>query len=276
MKELRIFPRKTNATPNDPCAIANRLPTLWDEADKISISVSFEWDIPRAEQLADEWKVVTENISLGGPAYKAHGGDFIAGRFLKPGYTITSRGCPNSCWFCRAWRNEGHEMRLLPIVEGFNVLDNNLLACPDSHINKVFDMLSKQKERPRFTGGFEAKLLKEWHVTRLIELNPQVMWFAYDTPDDYEPLVHASKLMSETKFFRQHIACCYVLIGWANDTIEKAEKRLKDTVKLGFFPQAMLLDRGAKCKGGVKLWRRFAREWANKWIVGSKMKSGQA
>ena len=35
------------------------------------------------------------------------GGDFVPGRYLAPGYVITSRGCPNRCWFCSVWRREG-------------------------------------------------------------------------------------------------------------------------------------------------------------------------
>ena len=41
MRELRIFPRKTNATPDDENVIINRYPNLFDKADKIDISVTF-------------------------------------------------------------------------------------------------------------------------------------------------------------------------------------------------------------------------------------------
>lgn len=48
----------------------------------------------------------------------------------------------------------------LPITDGYNVLDDNLLACSEKHIHDVFDMLKRQKEKPIFTGGIEAKILK--------------------------------------------------------------------------------------------------------------------
>jgi DNA topoisomerase-3 len=47
------------------------------------------------------------------------------------------------------------------------------------------------------TGGLESKLLKAWHVDLLREVKPKRMYFAYDTPDDYEPLLQAGRLLRE-------------------------------------------------------------------------------
>ena len=270
---LRVFPRRTAATPCDAMARVGP-PTLFDEADQVRVSVAFDWDRERAERLAREWRVVTSDVEVGGPAYADPGGAFEPGLYLKPGYVITSRGCPNSCWFCRAWRNEGREIRTLPIRAGYNVLDNNLLACPHQHVEAVFAMLADQPQKPRFTGGFEAARLTPWHVDRLAELRPKVLWFAYDTPDDYEPLVVAAGMLREAGLITSaHSSCCYVLCGWRGDTFRAAEGRLLSVVKLGLFPQAMLLDRGALHPEPERAeWRRFAREWANKLIVGCKMR----
>jgi len=85
----------------------------------------------------------------------------------------------------------------LPITEGYNVLDDNLLACSEGHIRAVFDMLKRQPERAMLTGGLEAAQLcrKPWVVDLLREARVERMYFAYDTPDDYEPLVQAGKLL---------------------------------------------------------------------------------
>ena len=48
---IRVFPRRTRATPTDALAVVNRSPELFDEADEVHISVAFTWDIPVAEQL---------------------------------------------------------------------------------------------------------------------------------------------------------------------------------------------------------------------------------
>ncbi len=271
---VRVFPRRTNATPDDEAAYVGRGPDLWTEAERVHISVAFEWDRQAAEQLAEQWRCVTSDVTIGGPAYGDAGGDFTPGLYIKRGYTITSRGCPNACWFCHAWRREGRRIRTLPIAPGWNVLDNNLLACPRPHVEAVFEMLKRQPQRPRFTGGFEAALLEPWHVEHLAELRPKVMWFAYDTPDDLEPLIAAARLLADAGLISaSHEACCYVLCGWKGDTFDDAEARMRRVVGLGLFPQAMLYNRGRHFDDGDrKLWVRFAREWSNKIIVGVKMR----
>jgi hypothetical protein len=264
MKILRVFPRKTNATPNDENVRFSE-PSLFDEADEIHVSVAFDWDKKRGEQLEKEWRVVGKTI-IGGPAYNPKGEDFIPGRYLKYGHLITSRGCPNKCWFCRAWRNEGN-IRELPIHNGWIIHDNNLLATSRTHQESVFNMLLLQPERPRFTGGFEAKLLKSWHVEWMLKLKPKTIWFAYDEPADWEPLHEAVKLFKDTMFLKNRVIQCYCLIGYNGDTIGLAEKRLQNIISIGVMPQAMLYNRRPE-----REWRKLQREWANRIIVGSKMK----
>lgn len=123
----------------------------------------------------------------------------------------------------------------------------------------VFSMLRKQDVSAVFTGGLEARLLKDWHVNELWYLTPQYMFFAYDTPDDFEPLVIAGKKLREANFTRGHCRA-YVLIGHPADTMAKAEKRLLDTWDAGFLPMAMLW----KDQTGTEdpEWRRFQRTWA--------------
>lgn len=275
MKLLRVFPRKTNASPDDK-DVRFGMPTLFDQADEIHVSVSWTWDKPKAERLAKMWEVVAP-VKIGGPAYDDPGGEFIPGLYLKKGYVITSRGCPNHCWFCVAPKREG-TIRELEVKDGWNVADNNLLACSQSHIKKVFEMLERQNRRPRFSGGLEAARLEEWHVEWLARLKPQTIWFAYDTPADWLPLVEAATLLKEYQMIKPtlRVCCCYVLIGWKNDTIEKAEKRLKDVARLGFMPMAMLYDHGAYRSIDRQQWIRFAREWASPFIVGSKMEAAKA
>ena len=236
----RVFPRRTKATPDDQFAFDNRYaPTFFDEFDSVEISVAFDWDKREAERLANLWSPVcgSNNVRIGGPAYGDSGRRFVPGRYLKKGYVITSRGCPNNCWFCRAWRSEGRVMRELPINDGFNVLDNNLLACSDGHVEAVFSMLKRQPERPRFTGGLEAARLEPWHCDRLASLKPKVMWFAYDEPSDREPLLRAGRLLNEAGLIdSSNSARCYVLCGYHGDTFEAAEERLNETIDAASCP----------------------------------------
>lgn len=248
-------------------------PTLFDQADRVEISVTFTYDLPLAEQLAAAWRHVAP-VEVGGPATGMPGGNFQPGRYLKRGYVITSRGCPNRCWFCSVWRREGPQVRTLPIRDGYNVLDDNLLACPEDHIRRVFTMLAAQRERPQFTGGLEAARLQDWHVDLLVKSRVKQAFFAYDTAADWEPLREAAKhLMSaippERKTWR-----CYVLIGHPQDTIAAAVARLVAVSRLGFMPCAMLY---RDSEGRVdNEWKRFQRTWANPTICAANWAKARA
>jgi organic radical activating enzyme len=260
MKILRIFPRKTNATPTDENIVINRMPNLFDEADQINISVAFTWDIPRAEKLYQAWGSVA-TTHIGGPAFNEAGGEFEPGMYLKEGYTITSRGCPNNCWFCAVPKREP-KLRELKIKPGWNVIDDNLLACSYDHIQKVFKMLYKQKQPISLTGGIEARLLRPWHIDLLSSIRLKELFCAYDTPDDYEPLVEAGKLLKQANItYENRKARCYVLVGYPKDTITDALKRIKQTLDAGFFPFAMLWRNE---KGEYqKEWKQFQRQCEN-------------
>jgi hypothetical protein len=270
MRLLRVFPRKTRATPVDDF-VRIGLPTMFDEADEIHISVTFTWDMPEAERLERQWRHIAPTL-VGGPATGEPSQEFIPGCYIKNGYVITSRGCPNSCWFCEVPKREGRVVRELPITEGWNVLDDNLLACSRDHIEAVFAMLAKQKKRPQFTGGLEAKRLKSWHLEAMRALRVDQFFFAYDTPDDWEWLERAASMLVAHGFSRQQ-ARCYVLIGYPDDTLLYAESRLWETLDLGIFPMAMLW----RDKTGTpnKDWKTLQREWARPAIIYSKTREAQ-
>jgi hypothetical protein len=188
----RVFPLRTAATPIDELAFIGDPPGLFPpEVDEVHISVAFTWDFPEAERLEKEWRQISP-VTIGGPATGQRGEYFESGKYLKTGYVITSRGCRNRCWFCSVWKREG-DIREFSITEGWNILDDNLLATSISHFDKVCDMLRKQKHRPEFTGGLKAAILTRYHAEQLFELKPKTLFFAYDTPSDKEPLFEAGK-----------------------------------------------------------------------------------
>lgn len=233
------------------------------EADEIHISVSFTWDMPQAEALAVAWSPYAARVEIGGPGAGQRGEQFVCGRYLAEGYVITSRGCPNHCWFCDVWRREG-KVRELPVVDGWNVLDDNLLACSEDHIRQVFEMLRAQKAAGReiqFTGGLEAARLRPWQVRELRALRPRQLFFAYDTPDDLQPLMEAGRMLQEAGFTRaSHRLRCFVLVGYPKDTFDLAETRLRQAYAAGFLPMAMLW----RDKHGERdmSWMRFQKLWA--------------
>lgn len=254
----RVFPRLTEATPTDSMAFIGSPPLFFErEVSEVHISVSWTDDLPDVDRLCLQWEKVAP-VRVGGPACGDPGGEFTPGRYLRPGYVITSRGCPNRCWFCHAWKREGNVVRELEVKDGWNVLDSNLLACSEGHIRKVFEMLERQPARAQFTGGLEAARLKPWHVDLLWRLRPEQMFFAYDTPDDYEPLVAAGQLLRRADFTRSHLRC-YVLIGHPKDTLAEAENRLMQTWDAGFLPAAMLWQ--GDHRNESQEWRDLQRHW---------------
>lgn len=270
VKLIRVFPRRTKATPDDALALC-RPPDLLDEADEVHISVAFTYDKPVAERWAEEWRHVAP-VKIGGPAYGDSTLEFVPGRYIKHGYTITSRGCPRRCWFCKVWKQHPEATPLPAIAEGWNVLDDNLLACPRPHVEAVFDMLRQQKRRAEFTGGLEALSLQDYQVDLLAGLSPKpTCFFAYDPGDEFETLASAARRLLAAGFTTaSHRLRCYVLIGFPKDTMDAATKRLTDIQSVGFTPMAMLWRPGSpaeeKHAPGLE-WRRFQRRWARPAII---------
>ena len=270
MKILRVFPSITSATPNDTLCRFD-VPGFLDppDVDEIHISVTFTWDIPRAKDLYREWEQVHPVVKIGGPALDDPGGDFVSGRYLKPGFVMTSRGCINHCSYCMAQKREGM-IRELPIVDGFNVVDNNILATSREHFTAVIKMLKRQPESPVFTGGLEARLLTDWHAQMLRSVMPKTLYFANDRPGDIQLLDSAKRKLIDAGFTNNHLYA-YVLVGYGNDTISKAEKRLIETFNLGYTPYAMLFMDDLGRKRDYE-WRIFATSWKNSVVARSRMK----
>lgn len=257
----RIFPRRTKATPTDELAFTGPPGLFPPDVDEIHVSVSFTWDLGRAEWLAKQWAHVAP-VKIGGPGCGDRGAEFVPGRYLAPGYVITSRGCPNRCWFCDVWKREGESVRELPIAEGWNILDDNLLACSPDHIRAVFQMIERHRGKIQFTGGLEAARLEPWHAAGLRALRPRQMFFAYDTPDDLAPLQRAGEMMLAQGWTRRAKRLrCYVLVGYPRDTFDAANRRIAETIAAGFVPMAMLWRSPTAGEASTE-WRRFQRRYA--------------
>lgn len=269
MRLIRVFPRRTKASPDDILAYFGP-PDLFAQADEVHIDCTFTYDKPTAEWLAEQWKHVAP-VKVGGVAYGDPGAEFISGRYIKNGYTFTSRGCPRRCWFCSVWRRDSIP-RLLPIRDGWNILDDNLLACPEFHVRAVFAMLAGQSRRVEFTGGLEAAALQDYQVDLLASLKPQpVMFWAYDPGDEFETLEFAARRLIAAGLRQdRHSLRCYVLIGYPKDTLALAQARLEQVLSLGFDPMAMLWrpehESQLKYMPGQD-WRRFQRKWARPAII---------
>jgi hypothetical protein len=157
-------------------------------------------------------------------------GPFEPGRFLARGYTITTRGCQNQCAYCCVPEREGR-LRELPIRDGWDLLDNNLLAASRSHIEAVLEMLSRQPKRARFTGGLEARRVEPWFAKALKTLGADAAFLAYDRPEDRVVVKDAAMLLVPS--IRSRRLGCYVLCGFDGDTLQAARERCQYVTDLG-------------------------------------------
>lgn len=271
---IRVFPRRTKWTPTDNVAFigeppfwvlsqlqSHAIPLSIRKETPVSVSCTFTWDIPEAERLARSWGRYFPRVQVGGPAFGDSGGEFTPGQFVKGGVVVTSRGCPKSCAFCLVPKREGR-IRELEIRDGWNIFDNNLLACSRGHIEEVFDMLRIQPHPTNFTGGLDKDLLQPWHIDLLKSTRFKRAWFACDSENGFPTLERAADLLSD---FSREKKYCYVLVGYTDETPAEAETRLIRIFNLGFMPFSMLY-RGPLA--GTKMspdpaWRALIRRWCN-------------
>lgn len=260
MRIARIFPRRTSATPDDELAFVGDPPLFLPEVDEVHVSCTFTWDRPEAERLALAWARHGYKVCIGGPAYDAPAGKFTAGMYVKRGMTITSRGCTRRCPFCFVPKREG-KLRLLDIKPGWDILDNNLLACPREHIEAVLNMLETQPRAARFTGGIDARLCRPWFAKRLGAMRVQILYTAYDVPGE-KPHVERTVKMLRDEGLSQRQVGCYVLIGQEGDTLEHAEARLEWVFQTGGTPFAMFYRPADDLRFAIPpAWRSFVRKW---------------
>jgi hypothetical protein len=269
----RVFTVKTKYTPEDEDVFFDA-PGLFDQDyDQVHVSCSFSWDRAKAERLANVWRNVCDDVRLGGPAFGDPGGEFTPGLYLKKGYTITSRGCIRKCEYCLVPQREG-KIRELKINDGRWVLDSNLLACSRPHVEAVFDMLERQKERVKLLCGLDTYLVKDWHLERVERIRKKLdfLYLAFDDMDDQES-VRETIVKLYDHGLKQSQIWCFVLVGFKDDTPEKAERRCEWVFSEGAIPFASYY-RGPEQTTFTrpKEWATLCGNWTSINIIMARMK----
>jgi hypothetical protein len=264
---IRVFPRRTKWTPTDNLAFVGYPPIFLPTEQPVKVSVTFTWDKQEGENLYKAWSNYYSDVELGGPAFDDVGNDFIPNMFIKEGVTITSRGCIRNCDFCLVAKREG-KLRELNIKPGWIIQDNNLLACSRNHIEKVFEMLRQQNKPAIFSGGLDSRLLKKWHRELFDSIKVKELWFACD---NYNMLPYLEKTAEILEGISKNKKRCYVMVGFKNESIEEAEKRLEKVYSLGFDPFCQLYQDLNK-KEYTKDWKNLSRKWSRPAAYHSKYK----
>ena len=191
----------------DRLALPGDLDLAW--ADRVYLSAVFSWDLPPAAALARRAQELGRSVEIGGPAAEYNAGwvereTGIApwrGRHPcetveveNPRMTWTSRGCPNRCPFCIVWQVDGGLVELDDWQPAPLLMDDNFLACSETHQERVIARLAKEGLRNvDFNQGLDARryapafreLLDRYGV-RL-----QVWRFAYDRAGDWAAVERA-------------------------------------------------------------------------------------
>lgn len=226
---IRVFPRQTNATPNDELVRIGTTPGMFDEADEVHISVAFTWDLPWAEWAAKQWAAVAP-VKMGGPAFNEPGGDFVPGMYMKHGYVITSRGCPNRCPWCVVPRKEGGIRPHADIGEFISdrkqaiLLDNNVLAS-DFGLSQIEEIV-RLGIRVDFNQGLDARIIAECpDIARLLA---RVKWIrhirmAYDHATNEEPVMRAIENLKAAGV-QPYRMWFYVLVKDVSDAMRRVEQ----------------------------------------------------
>lgn len=255
---IRVFPYRTSFTPNDDLAFVGYPPMFRPGSRKtpVHVSVTFEWHRAEAERIAATWADHYDSVSLGGPAFGDYGDEFTPGRYLKIGCTITSRGCVKHCGWCPE-RNRA--LRTLDIKPGWIVQDSNLLACPEWHVRAVFEMLREQARAISFSGGLDKYFLRQWHRELLDSILIGELWFACDETGGLSQLEKAAEILEGIPIEKRR---CYTMIGYDDEPLTVAEKRIERVYQLGFLPFCQLY----RPDNGMKIyppeWKALQRKWS--------------
>lgn len=273
MSMIRVFPSKTKWTPTDVLAFVGDPPLFrpGDRTTPVHVSVTFTWDKREAERLQKAWSQYYDDVRIGGPAYDDPGGEFVPGRYMKQGVTITSRGCPKKCPWCVVPTREGR-IRELEIKPGWIVQDNNLLACSRGHVNAVFGMLRGQNRRCCFNGGLDSSFLQDWHVDLFRSVKLDELWFACDTPQGLPRLERVAKMLEGISIEKRR---CYVLMGFDGETIVEANERVTAVYEMGFLPFAQLY-RDDTPRQWSRDWKDLQRFWSRPAAYRSVGRAGPA
>lgn len=257
----------------------------WIEGDTAYVSSVFSWNLQKTYMRCVFYKSAGYKVRCGGQNVVMNpkmfeefdtSGEVDALKHHNPNATFTSRGCIRHCSFCLVPKLEGalrelDDWEVKPII-----CDNNLLACSQSHFDKVIDRLIQARlTGVDFNQGLDARILTDHHAKRFAELpKDTIIRLAWDHIDTERLYLKTFDKLIEAGIRRNQIRT-YVLIGY-KDTPEDAIYRLQKIRDLGALPNPMryqpldTVRRNSYVDGNWtnELLTRYMRYWSNLKITG--------
>jgi hypothetical protein len=230
----------------------------WEDGEALCISVVFTWHLPTAKAYADSLRIP---VRIGGPAVELArktlpglflgsraqiGGDYLGVlQRWNPHATRTSVGCIRKCGFCSVPMVEGQRaleqfgQRQVPLTDWLDapiICDNNLLANPVEHFDRVMDRLEKWPWSD-FNQGTDARLLTEHHAERIARLENHIMRLALDSMDYADQWQHAAEMLFRAGVPKRAIRT-YCLMGFGTSP-EESWKTCEFIESFGIKPLPM-------------------------------------
>jgi hypothetical protein len=151
-------------------------------------------------------------------------------------------------------------------------MDNNFLATPKDHRERVYSMLRNQKS-VSFNGGLESRRLTDWDAEQILSMpSLYTTFFACDTPAAIKPLRRAMEKLKALPWYKKSV---YVLIKKdPEETPESALERVIEVLETGARPFVQVYrspDEHKKISLPVK-WRRVKVRFSAGRIVASAIK----
>jgi len=261
---IRVFPRATSYTPTDGMAFVGEPPMLrpaQEDVEEIHVSNTFIWDYVESCRLLKSWRSQYPQaiMRIGGPVWNSPVDTFTPGLYVRQGVTFTSRGCPMACEWCLVPGREGKLQIYDPIPAGHIIQDNNFLSCPGSHRQKVYAMLAQQPRAAVFAGGLQPGRVTTRVADELRGVRIACAFLAADTAESLQALRRAVERLS---WLGRKKLRCYMLLGYGDDTLQKAEARLETAWEMGVLPFAQLY---RPAEGEIDYspeWRALAKAWS--------------
>jgi hypothetical protein len=269
----------------------------WDDGDALCISVVFTWHLPKARKYADAMR--HRRVRIGGPAvdlartalpgfwlgcHAEIGGDYpgMLQRFNRFA-TRTSIGCIRKCGFCSVPLVEGQraldefgkrQVALLDWPDLPVISDNNILANPELHIDRVCDRLEKH-EWCDFNQGTDARLVTEHVAERFARLKQPTIRLALDDMSYVDAWDRALDRLLSAGVKKRNIRS-YVIVAWktspdeAWEVCDYIEKRGVKPLPM-WFHELDALERNKVTDWHRKLdWNDFERRRIMQWFYQHK------